>query len=624
MTNASLIRNFAIIAHVDHGKSTLADRFLELTGVVKAESHEAQLLDRNPISRERGITIKLAPVRMPYKNYILNLIDTPGHVDFSYEVDRTLACVEGVVLLVDATQGIQAQTIANAYKAIEKNLLIIPVLNKIDLPSAEVEKTKQQLMGFLGVKEDDIFQVSAKTGLNVESLLETIIEKVPPPTNDHRYSSAAGDAVLSDEVNSQGKKVQDINETSIHTDKINFGNENSTMDTKAHLDSVQALIFDSYYDSHRGVIAFVREFEGTLKKGSKVRLAANKTTFEVVEVGTFNPELSPKEQLFFGEIGYVVTNLKDIHQVRVGDTIVNEKSDLKPLSGYRKVKPMVYASMFPTDTNDYLNLKKALEKLYLNDSSLEFNAIHSQALGAGFRVGFLGLLHADVIRERLEREFNLSLILTPPQVEYDYKNDTYYEPYVKIMILTPQEYSGAVMQLCENYRARFVTMDNLNQISVTYEMPLVEMISDFFDRLKSVTSGYASLDWEFLRYEVVKADKLSLLINLDEIEEFSEIVVFERSFEKANELVKKLKELIPRQQFEIKIQARYKGKIIASERISPYRKDVLIKGGKMVGGGDYSRKRKLLEKQKEGKKKMKMIGNVEVPKEAFMKLFKRE
>ncbi|MEO6509048.1 MAG: translation elongation factor 4, partial [Patescibacteria group bacterium] len=574
----------AIIAHVDHGKSTLADRLLELTGLINPNAHEEQMLDRNPISRERGITIKLAPVRMNYStggvDYILNLIDTPGHVDFSYEVDRTLACVEGVLLLVDATQGIQAQTIANAYKAIEKNLIIIPVVNKIDMPSAEVAKVKKQLVDFLGVSEEEIFEISAKTGLNVPPLLDAVVNKIPAPAG--------------------------------RTHESLTGNE------------LECLIFDSYYDTHQGVIAFVRVFEGSLKKGLKVRLSANGSTFEMVEAGIFDPELKPKSELTEGEIGYVVTNLKDIHQVRVGDTIVDEKSINPPLSGYRRVKPMVYASMFPTDSDDYLNLKKALEKLYLNDSSLEFNAIYSQALGAGFRVGFLGLLHADVVRERLEREFNLSLVLTPPQVEYRYENGVYEEPYVTIMILTPQEHSGAVMQLCEKYRARFVTMDNLNQISVTYEMPLVEMISDFFDRLKSVTSGYASLDWEFLRYEKVKADKLSVMINLDEIEEFSEIVVQERSMEKASELVKKLKELIPRQQFEIKIQAKYKGKIIASERVSPFRKDVLIHNSKVVGAGDVGRKNKLLEKQKEGKKRMKMVGKVEIPKDAFMKLFKRE
>lgn len=566
------IRNFAIIAHVDHGKSTLADRFLEITGVVKPGAHEKQMLDRNPISRERGITIKLAPVRMNYKDYILNLIDTPGHVDFSYEVDRTLACVEGVILLVDATQGIQAQTISNAYKAIEKNLMIIPVINKIDLPSADVDKTKKQIVDFLGVKKEDVFEVSAKTGENVDKLLETIVSKIPPPTENE-----------------------------------------------------QSLIFDSYYDSHRGVIAFVRVFQGELKKGLKVKLLVGNKPFEIMEVGSFTPDLFPTDQLVSGNIGYVVTNLKDIHQVQVGDTIVDEKSTASPLPGYKKVKSMVYASVFPTDTNDYLNLKKALEKLYLNDSSLTFAAIHSRALGVGFRIGFLGLLHADVVRERLEREFNLSLVLTPPQVDYltddrPQDNKKFLEPFVKIFIVTPQEYSGPIMQLCENYRARFITMDNKNQTTLTYEMPLSEMISDFFDKLKSVSSGYASLDWEFIRYEQVKADKLTVLLNGDPVEEFSEIVVEERAFKKAESLVKKLREVILRQQYEVKIQAQYKGKIIASERIAPFRKDVT----KKLYGGDRTRKDKLLEKQREGKKRMKMVGRVEIPKEAFLKLFSRQ
>lgn len=571
------IRNFAIIAHIDHGKSTLADRLLELTGIVSAGKHEEQLLDRNPISRERGITIKLAPVRMTYREngteYILNLIDTPGHVDFSYEVDRTLACVEGVILLVDATQGIQAQTIANAYKALDKDLVILPVINKIDLPSAEVEKTKRQLVDFLGIREDEIYAISAKTGDNVSPLLPEVVRKVPPPSD----IDEAGD--------------------------------------------LSALIFDSYYDPHRGVIAFVRVFKGAAKKGLKVRLAANGTAFEMQEAGIFSPDLVPKDTLTAGEIGYIVTNMKDIHQVRVGDTIVaaSVKSD-SLLPGYKQVKPMVFASMFPTDTNDYLNLKKALEKLYLNDSSLEFLPIYSKALGAGFRVGFLGLLHADVVRERLEREFSLSLVLTPPQVEYQNDGQTYSEPYVKVMIVMPQEYMGAVMQLCKSYRGRFITMDNKNQISMIYEMALSEMISDFFDNLKSVTSGYASLDWEFLRYEPVKADKLAILLNGEEVEEFSEIVVQERSFEKAGKLTKQLREVIPRQQYEVKVQASYKGKIIATEKISAFRKDVTAK----LYGGDRTRKDKLLKKQKEGKKRMKMIGSVEIPKEAFMKLFNRK
>lgn len=569
------IRNFAIIAHIDHGKSTLADRLLELTGTISRENHDEQLLDRNPISRERGITIKLAPVRMRYKNYLLNLIDTPGHVDFSYEVDRTLASVEGVLLLVDATQGIQAQTIANAYKALEKNLVIIPVVNKIDMPNAQVAETKMDLMEFLGVSEEEIHAVSAKTGENVEYLLEAIISKIPPPSQPHETNE------------------------------------------------LRALIFDSYFDSHKGVIAFVRIFGGAVTKNTRLRLAAANAPFETTEVGYFTPDLTPKEELSTGEIGYIVTNMKDIHEVRVGDTIIFERSPTPALEGYRRVKSMVYASMFPTDTADYLNLKKALEKLYLNDSALEFTAIHSKALGAGFRVGFLGLLHADVVRERLEREYELDLVLTPPQVEYEFDGRVYKEPIVKLMLVFPQEYTGPVMQLCENYRGTFITMDNKHQTSVVYEMPMSEMISDFFDRLKSVSSGYASLDWELVRYQEVKADKLNVLLNLDPIEEFSEIVVSERAQEKGQELVKKLREVIPRQQYEVKIQAQYKGKILASERIAPFRKDVLIKNSKVVGAGDVGRKKKLLEKQKEAKKRMKMVGRVEIPKEAFLKLFNK-
>lgn len=576
------IKNFAIIAHVDHGKSTLADRLLELTGAVKPGHHEEQMLDRNPISRERGITIKLAPVKMKYQSeqtdYTLNLIDTPGHVDFSYEVDRTLACVEGVILLVDATQGIQAQTIANAYKAIEKNLVIIPVVNKIDLPSADPEKTKRQIIDFLGIKEEEIFLVSAKTGDGVEKLLKAVIEKIPSPK--------------------------------LPEDQLDL----------------QALIFDSYYDSHRGVIVFVRVFSGELSKNKKVKMANLQTEFLVNEVGYFSPDLIESSHLSSGQIGYLVTNLKDIHQVAVGDTVINAKStNTQSLPGYKRIKPMVYASIFPTDTADYLNLKKAFDKLTLNDSSLEYTAIYSQALGTGFRVGFLGLLHADVVRERLEREFNLSLVLTPPKVEY--KESTTrgmrYEPWVKVTMLTPDKYVGDVMQLMQRYRAVFETMDNKNQTILIFNMPMSEMITDFFDSLKSVSSGFASLDWQFLEYRLVKADELKILINHQPVEEFSETVVEERSYERASFLTGQLKNLIPRQQFEVKIQGEYRGKIIASTRIAPFRKDVLIKSGKVIGAGDFGRKRKLLEKQKEGKKKMKMVGKVEIPKEAFMKLFRK-
>ena len=604
------IRNFAIIAHVDHGKSTLADRLMELTGTVEKGSHEEQMLDRNPISRERGITIKLAPVRMEYSfaghseqakrveesqtsehvnenqrseisrqarddKYVLNLIDTPGHVDFSYEVDRTLSCVEGVILLVDATQGIQAQTISNAFKALEKDLTIIPVVNKIDMPSAEVEKTKQELIDFLGVKNEEIIAISAKTGENVEMVLAKIVKDIPEPN-----------------------VVPIINR------------------------QLQALIFDSYFDPYKGVVSFVRIMAGTVRKNERLYLIVGNRSFTSLEVGIFSPELKQTNQLSEGEIGYIVTDLKDIHDVRVGDTVSDTKHTT-PLPGYKKVKPMVFASLFPTDSEDYEHVTRALEKIYLTDSSLVFNAIYSRALGPGYRVGFLGLLHADVVRERLEREYDLNLLLTPPQVDYKIENETYQEPVIKISIITPVEYMGPVTRVCEQHRARFITIDNKHQVYMEYEMPLSEMISDFFDKIKSVTSGYASFDWEFLRYETVNADKLSLLLNGEEVAEFSEIVVADRAMEKGQYITKKLKELIPRQQFEVRIQAYYKGRIISSERVAPFRKDVLIKSGKMVGGGDYSRKRKLLEKQKKGKKKMKMIGHVEIPKEAFMGLFKK-
>jgi GTP-binding protein LepA len=609
------IRNFAIIAHVDHGKSTLADRFLEITGVLEKGKHEEQFLDRNPISRERGITIKLAPVRMKYQvlsskyqvesikdfennesktkilntNYfILNLIDTPGHIDFSYEVDRTLACVEGVILLVDATQGIQAQTVANAYKALDKNLVIIPAINKIDLPQAQIEKTKKELIDFLGVKDEEIFLVSAKTGQGVEELLYVVIEKIPSPS-----------------------EVLSSNE---------LRNENN----------LSALVFDSYFDQHRGVIVFVRVFFGKIKKGQKVFLVNAKKEITVEEVGYFTPDLKESGQLSAGEIGYVVTNLKDIHQVDVGETIIdfvgNGGSNPQPLPGYKKIKPMVFAGIFPTDSADYLNLKKALEKLYLNDAAISFSPVYSKALGSGFRVGFLGLLHAEVVCERLEREFGLSLVLTPPHVEFKKEKNSYLEPYVKLTIITPSKYLGEILTLCKNHRANFLTMNNIGKsdsIQLIYEMPMIEMISDFFDKLKSVSSGYASLDWEFLDYRPVLASPLTLLLNGKEIEDFSEVVPAQKAYEKASFLVSRLKELIPRQQFEVRIQAKFDGKIIASAKIPPFRKDVLVKSGKVLGTGDVSRKRKLLERQKEGKKRMKMVGDVEIPKEAFLKLFRK-
>lgn len=567
------IRNFAIIAHVDHGKSTLADRLLELTGTVDKDRHEAQMLDANPISRERGITIKLAPVKMEYQDTILNLIDTPGHVDFSYEVERTLACVEGAILLVDATQGIQAQTIAHTYKALEQNIILIPAVNKIDMPAARVADTKKEIAQFLGIEETEIFEISAKTGQGVSELLEEVIKKVPP-------------APL------------------------------------AVTESVKALIFDSYYDQYRGVIAFVRIVDGILKKGMKVHLHATNLTFEGTEVGIFKPALVATQTLGAGEIGYIVTNLKDIHQVQVGDTITLASSPSQALPGYRKVQPMVFSSMFPTDPDEYVSLIDAMEKLTLNDSALTFEPIFSKALGSGLRVGFLGLLHADVVRQRLEREFNANIVLTSPTVDYhesmEHGKKIYDEPIASVDIVTPQEYVGAVMRQAEEARATFLHMDNKSHVYLSYEIPMAELMGSFFDRLKTISSGYASLQWEFKEYRRVDADKLIIMLNLEPVDEFSEYIVAEKAYERGSELTSKLKELIPRQQYEVKIQAQYKGKIIASNRIAPFRKDV-ISG---LYGGDRSRKDKLLKKQKAGKKLMKNIGSVEIPKEVFLQLFK--
>ena len=567
------IRNFAIIAHVDHGKSTLADRLLELTGTVDKDRHEAQMLDANPISRERGITIKLAPVKMEYQDTILNLIDTPGHVDFSYEVERTLACVEGAILLVDATQGIQAQTIAHTYKALEQNIILIPAVNKIDMPAARVADTKKEIAQFLGIEETEIFEISAKTGQGVSELLEEVIKKVPP-------------APL------------------------------------AVTESVKALIFDSYYDQYRGVIAFVRIVDGILKKGMKVHLHATNLTFEGTEVGIFKPALVATQTLGAGEIGYIVTNLKDIHQVQVGDTITLASSPSQALPGYRKVQPMVFSSMFPTDPDEYVSLIDAMEKLTLNDSALTFEPIFSKALGSGLRVGFLGLLHADVVRQRLEREFNANIVLTSPTVDYhesmEHGKKIYDEPIASVDIVTPQEYVGAVMRQAEEARATFLHMDNKSHVYLSYEIPMAELMGSFFDRLKTISSGYASLQWEFKEYRRVDADKLIIMLNLEPVDEFSEYIVAEKAYERGSELTSKLKELIPRQQYEVKIQAQYKGKIIASNRIAPFRKDVTSG----LYGGDRSRKDKLLKKQKAGKKLMKNIGSVEIPKEVFLQLFK--
>ena len=571
------IHNFAIIAHVDHGKSTLADRLLELCRVVKPNQHEDQMLDRNPISRERGITIKLSPVRMDYELegelHRLNLVDTPGHVDFSYEVERTLACVEGVVLLVDATQGIQAQTIAHAYKALEQNLTIIPVINKIDRPEAQVESVTRNLAEFLGIETKTILKISAKDGSGCEELLKEIVRRIPTP--EPRTETSA-----------------------------------------------QGLIFDSYFDPHLGVIAFVRAFSGAFHKGDSLTLIGTETTFEAQEVGYFAPDIKPSDAINSNEIGYVVTSLKSIKHVRVGDTLTSKQAPARQLPGYKRVKPMVYAFIFPTDNADFEALKLAIGKLALNDSSLEYSGIYSQALGPGLRVGFLGLLHAEIVRERLEKEHNLNLVITPAQVEFKLEGGQFFEPIAKVNVITPALYLNAIMEIAYSYRAELTNTNNVNthnQVIMTLDMPLAELMgNNFFDTLKSISSGYASLDWEFTRFQEVDAAQLEILINLKEIPEFSQIVVKDKSYLIAQKYVHKLQKLIPRQQFEIKIQARYQNKIIASTRVAPYRKDVTAK----LYGGDRTRKDKLLNKQKKGKQTLKQIGTVAIPKETFVKLFK--
>jgi len=570
-------RNFAIIAHIDHGKSTLADRLMEICHLVEEGKHADQLLDRNPISRERGITIKLSPVRMKYTfggtEYLLNLVDTPGHVDFSYEVERTLACVEGVILLVDATQGIQAQTIAHAYKALEQNLTIIPVINKIDRPEAQIAKVSAELATFLGVSPEKVLQISAKTGLGCTDLLNKVVELIPPPFVEL-------------------------------------------------VENTQALIFDSYYDSHQGVIAFVRVTNGSLRKGQALRLIGTNATFTAQEVGYFRPDLTKVESLDSGEIGYLVTTLKSIKEVRVGDTVTTAQNPCAPLPGYRRTKPMVSAFVFPTDNADYEDLVVAMEKLSLNDSSLEYSAIYSQALGPGLRVGFLGLLHAEIVRERLEQEHNLDLVITPAQVEFRQENGKFLEPIARMNIITPAKYLNRIMEVSYSYRSTLLSTNNLSlseQLIMSFEIPLAELMgNNFFDTLKSITSGFASLDWEFLEFREVDAARLEILINLKEIPEFSQIIVRDKAMQIAQKYVTKLQTLIPRQQFEIKIQGRYKNKIIASSRVAPFRKDVTAK----LYGGDRTRKDKLLNKQKKGKSALKQIGSISIPKETFIKLFR--
>lgn len=596
MTELSKIRNFAIISHVDHGKSTLADRLLELTKTVEKRKMREQVLDQMDIERERGITIKLQPVRMEYQEFILNLIDTPGHVDFTYEVSRSLAACEGAVLLVDAVCGIQAQTLSNYYLAKEQDLVIIPVVNKIDLPNAQPEKVGKDLAKLVGVNEKEIIKISAKLGINVEKVLKAIIEKIPAP---------------------EGKPDKPL----------------------------RALIFDSLYDQHRGVIAFVRLFDGQIKKEDEIFLLGTKKESKILEVGIFKPELLPKDRLGAGEVGYIVTGLKGVKDCRVGETITNYKSQItnykvEPLPGYKPVKPMVFASFFCSEGEDYPKLKEGLEKLSLNDAALSFEPEVSKALGFGFRCGFLGVLHMEVIEERLEREYGLNLLITAPSVSYKIKvKDSesiiihspselpdpsqikeIQEPWIKIEIFSPSQYLGPIMQLIEKSRGKYKTTEYLGErVALIYEMPLASLIRDFYDKLKSVSSGYASLNYQFIGYQPADLVKLDILIAGKKVEALSLIVPKDQAYSEGKRLVKRLKEVIPRQLFEVALQAAIGGRIIARETISALRKDVTAK----LYGGDRTRKDKLLAKQKKGKKRLKKIGKVDIPQEAFLAVLKR-
>lgn len=592
------IRNFSIIAHIDHGKSTLADRLIEMTGVLTKREMENQVLDNMDIERERGITIKSQAVRMKYKAedgnvYELNLIDTPGHVDFNYEVSRSLAACDGAVLVVDASQGVEAQTLANVYLAIDNNLEIVPVINKVDLPNARPDEVKKEIEDIIGIPAMDAPCISAKTGLNVHQVLEKIVTDIPAPTGD----------------------------------------ENAPL---------QALIFDSIYDNYQGAIAYCRIKNGTVKVGDTIRLMATGKTFTVTEVGYFEPgSYSPTEQLIAGEVGYIAASIKSLSDIRVGDTItIDDMPAEKPLPGYKKVNPMVYCGLYPVDGSDYENLKIALEKLKLNDAALEFEQETSAALGFGFRCGFLGLLHLEIIEERLDREFDLSLITTSPSVIYKvYKTDgtmleiynpsdlpkadeisRIEEPFVEAEILTPKEFVGNIMEICQNRRGIYVDMKYLDESRVTliYELPLNEIIYDFFDKLKSKTKGYASFDYELKEYRPSSLVKLDILVNGENVDALSFIVHRDSAYDRGKKMIEKLKEVIPRQLFTIPLQAAIGGKIIARETISAMRKDVLAK----CYGGDVTRKKKLLEKQKRGKKKMREIGNVEIPQEAFLSVLK--
>lgn len=593
------IRNFSIIAHIDHGKSTLADRILQQTHTVSDREMQDQLLDSMDLERERGITIKLNAVELKYQandgeEYIFHLIDTPGHVDFTYEVSRSLAACEGALLVVDAAQGIEAQTLANVYLALDNDLEILPVINKIDLPAADPERVQQEIEDVIGLDASEAVFASAKAGIGIDQILEQVVEKVPAPMGD-------------------------IDEP------------------------LQALIFDSAYDSYRGVVLNVRIVNGTVKPGDTIRLMSNGKEFEVIEVGVFSPKPIKRDYLMVGDVGYLTAGIKTIQDTRVGDTITSaDHPAAEPLEGYRKLNPMVFAGLYPVESNDYNDLREALEKLQLNDAALEFEAETSQALGFGFRTGFLGLLHMDVIQERLEREFNIDLITTAPSVIYKVLKtngeevivdnpsmmppatevDQIFEPYVKATIMVPNDYVGAVMDIGQRKRGNFITMDYLDdyRVNVVYELPMAEIIYDFFDKLKSNTKGYASLDYEIIGYKPSNLVKMDILLNGDLIDAFSMIVHKDFAYGRGRELVEKLRGIIPRQLFEVPIQAAVGQKIIARTNIKALRKDVTAK----LYGGDVSRRKKLLEKQKEGKKRMKQVGSVEVPQEAFMAILQMD
>ena len=591
------IRNFSIIAHIDHGKSTIADRLIEYTGTLSKREMSEQVLDSMDLERERGITIKAQTVRLNYtakngEEYELNLIDTPGHVDFTYEVSRSLAACEGALLVVDATQGVEAQTLANVYMALEHDLEIIPVINKIDLPSAEPEKVKKEIEDVIGLDTSNAVLASAKTGVGIEDILEAIVEYIPEPPGD---------------------------------------------ETKP----LKALIFDSYFDSYKGVIAHIRVMDGCIKKGMLLKMMAAGTVFNVTDVGCFRPAPVEVGELQAGDVGFVAGSLKDVRDVRVGDTVTGaENPAAEPLPGYRGVTPMVYCGLYPVDSADYDNLKDALEKLQLNDAALVFEPETSIALGFGYRCGFLGLLHMDVIQERLEREYHLKLITTAPSVIYRVHKtdgevlavdnpaklptvqeiDFIEEPFVKATVIVPNDYVGAVMEISQNKRGEYKSMDYLdvNRVMVVYHIPLSEIIYDYFDQLKSMTRGYASLDYELADYQEAKLVKLDILLNGEPVDALSTIVFAGNAPHRGRQLAAKLKEIIPQQMFEIPIQAAVGNKIVARENVRAFRKDVLAK----CYGGDISRKRKLLEKQKEGKKRMKAVGSVELPQEAFMAVLK--